>query len=143
MNFYEYIDSLNTKRIAVIGAGVSNQPLIALLCEHGCSVTVCDQRSEADMGELAVLLKEQGAALHLGASYLEHLDAFDMIFRTPGLLPLNPALLKAKDAGVEITSEMELFFRFCPCKTIAITGSEPARTSFETESCFKTCISSF
>ena len=129
MNFYEYIDSLNKKRIAVIGAGVSNQPLIALLCDHGCNVTVCDQRSEEDMGELAVRLTEQGVQLHLGASYLEELDGFDMIFRTPGLLPLNPALLKAKDAGVYITSEMELFFRFCPCKTIAITGSDGKTTT--------------
>ena len=129
MNFYEYIDSLNTKRIAVIGAGVSNQPLIALLCEHGCNVTVCDQRSKEDMGELAEKLTEQGASLHLGAAYLEGLEAFDMIFRTPGLLPLNANLLKAKEAGVEITSEMELFFRFCPCKTIAITGSDGKTTT--------------
>ena len=67
MNFYEYIDSLREKHIAVIGAGVSNQPLIALLCEHGCSVTVCDQRTAADMGGLAEQLTAQGAELHLGA----------------------------------------------------------------------------
>ena len=129
MNFYEYIDSLREKHIAVIGAGVSNQPLIALLCEHGCSVTVCDQRTAADMGGLAAQLTAQGAELHLGADYLVGLDSFDMIFRTPGLLPLNPYLVKAKDAGVEITSEMELFFRFCPCKTIAITGSDGKTTT--------------
>lgn len=129
MNFYEYIDSLNSKKIAVIGAGVSNQPLIALLCEHGCYVTVCDQRTEADMGALAEQLKQQGAVLQLGPAYLEGLDAFDLIFRTPGLLPLNEQLQKAKGAGVEITSEMELFFRFCPCKTVAITGSDGKTTT--------------
>ena len=42
---------------------------------------------------------------------------------------MNPYLVKAKDAGVEITSEMELFFRFCPCKTIAITGSDGKTTT--------------
>lgn len=129
MSFFEYIDSLNTKKIAVIGAGVSNQPLIALLCEHGCHVTVCDMRTEEDMGELAVKLKEQGAELKLGKTYLENLDKFDLIFRTPGLLPLNENLMKAKNAGVEITSEMELFFRFCPCKIVAITGSDGKTTT--------------
>ncbi len=129
MNFYEYIDSLQTKRIAVIGAGVSNQPLIELLCAHGCTVTVCDKRTAADMDELAVQLTEWGALLHLGEDYLEGLEGFDMIFRTPGLLPLNPNLVKAKEAGVEITSEMELFFRFCPCKTVAITGSDGKTTT--------------
>ena len=129
MSFFEYIDHLNTKEIAVIGAGVSNQPLIALLCEHGCHVTVCDMRTEEDMGELAVKLKQQGAVLKLGKSYLENLDGFDLIFRTPGLLPLNEHLVKAKNAGVEITSEMELFFRFCPCKIVAITGSDGKTTT--------------
>ena len=129
MNFYEYIDSLQGKRIAVIGAGVSNQPLVELLCDHNCDVTVCDQRTAADMGELAHKLTAQGAKLHLGADYLDGLDAFDMIFRTPGLLPLNPNLVKAKEAGVEITSEMELFFRFCPCKIVAITGSDGKTTT--------------
>lgn len=129
MNFFEYIDSLNTKRIAVIGAGVSNQPLVALLCDHGCNVTVCDMRTESDMGELAINLKARGCALQLGKEYLENLDHFDMIFRTPGLLPLNENLVKAKDAGVEITSEMELFFKFCPCMTVAITGSDGKTTT--------------
>lgn len=129
MTFFEYIDGLQNKKIAVIGAGVSNQPLILLLCEHGCRVTVCDMRSEADMGTLADTLKDVGASLQLGKNYLEGLDAFDLIFRTPGLLPLNEYLMKAKNAGVEITSEMELFFRFCPCKTVAITGSDGKTTT--------------
>ena len=129
MKFFEYIDSLHTKKIAVVGAGVSNQPLIALLLEHGCKVTVCDRRSAEDMGELAHTLTAQGAQLHLGEDYLGGLDCFDMIFRTPGLLPLDPNLMAAKEAGVEITSEMELFFRFCPCKTVAITGSDGKTTT--------------
>ena len=106
MKFFEYIHSLHTKNIAVIGAGVSNQPLIDLLCTHDCKVTVCDRRTVEDMGELARKLTAQGVALHLGEDYLEGLETFDLIFRTPGLLPLNPNLVKAKEAGVEITSEM-------------------------------------
>ncbi len=129
MNLYEYIKSLNDKKIAVIGAGVSNLPLIELLCSYGNAVTVCDRRTAADMGELAETLTGQGAFLQLGEAYLEGLDAFDLVFRTPGVLPLNPYLVQAKQAGVEITSEMELFFKFCPCKTIAITGSDGKTTT--------------
>lgn len=129
MNFYEYIKSLNNKNIAVIGAGVSNQPLIDLLCDHGCTVTVCDKRTAQDMGDLGEKLTAKGVTLHLGKDYLEGLTSFDLIFRTPGLLPLNPKLMEAKQAGVEITSEMEVFFRFCPCKTVAITGSDGKTTT--------------
>jgi len=129
MTFFEYIDGLKNRKIAVIGAGVSNQPLILLLCERGCNVTVCDLHNEADMGTLADNMKAWGASLQLGEDYLEGLEGFDLIFRTPGLLPLNEKLVKAKKAGVEITSEMELFFRFCPCKTVAITGSDGKTTT--------------
>ena len=57
------------------------------------------------------------------------LDGFDYIFRTPGLLPTDPALVKAKARGAVVTSEMEIFFRLCPCRTIGITGSDGKTTS--------------
>lgn len=129
MEFIEYIDSLKNKRIAVIGAGVSNLPLIDLLCKADHDVTVCDKRTQVEMGEQGERLQNQGAKLCLGPAYLEGLDGYDLIFRTPGLLPLNPYLKKASDKGVEITSEMEVFFKLCPCKTIAITGSDGKTTT--------------
>lgn len=129
MEFYTYIDSLKGKRIAVIGAGVSNLPLIDLLLDHGCTVTVCDRRTPDAMGEAGTRLMAKGAAFQTGETYLENLTAFDLIFRTPGLLPLNEHLQDAVNAGVELTSEMEVFFRFCPCKTIAITGSDGKTTT--------------
>jgi len=129
MEFHEYIESLKNKRICVIGAGVSNLPLIEALCCAGHDVTVCDKRTQVEMGEQGETLVHQGAKLHLGTAYLEGLDGFDLIFRTPGLLPLNPFLKRASDKGVEITSEMEVFFKLCPCKTIAITGSDGKTTT--------------
>ncbi len=129
MKFSEYIDELRPKKIAVIGAGVSNLPLIELLCGENCRVTVCDRRTETQMGELASHLRELGASLQLGESYLEGLTDFDLLFRTPGLLPLDPHLQAAAAQGVEITSEMEVFFKLCPCRTIAITGSDGKTTT--------------
>ena len=129
MEFQEYIDGLRGRRIAVIGAGVSNLPLIELLCKNGHDVTVCDKRTADVMGDLAGQLTAQGAKLQLGEDYLTGLDRFDLLFRTPGLLPLNEHLQAAAAKGVEITSEMEVFFRLCPCKTIAITGSDGKTTT--------------
>ena len=124
----EYIDSIKEKRIAVIGAGVSNMPLIRLLLNRGCRVTVCDQRSFAEMGQKGEELKTLGASLKLGKEYLEGLD-HDLIFRTPGLMPFDAHLIAAKEKGSEITSEMEVFFALCPCRTIAVTGSDGKTTT--------------
>ena len=39
MTLRAYLDGLAGKRVAVIGIGVSNTPLIRLLCEAGIDVT--------------------------------------------------------------------------------------------------------
>ena len=123
-----YVDSIKEKRIAVIGAGVSNMPLIRLLLENGCEVTVCDKRSFPEMGQKGEELKALGATLKLGEDYLEGLD-HDLIFRTPGLMPFDAHLVAAAEKGSEITSEMEVFFSLCPCRTIAVTGSDGKTTT--------------
>ena len=128
MTLNEYVNSIKDKRIAVIGVGVSNTPLINLLLSCGCNVTVCDKRSLGEMGMEALDLINRGAKLKLGEDYLEGLD-HDIIFRTPGLMPFDPHLEAAKARGSLITSEMEVFFALCPCKTIAVTGSDGKTTT--------------
>ena len=128
MTLDEYVDGLRGKRIAVLGIGVSNVPLIELLCAHGCDVTACDMRSREQMDGEAERLEALGAKLKLGPDYLEGLD-HDILFRTPGLMPFDPHLEAAKARGSLLTSEMEVFLSLCPCKVIAITGSDGKTTT--------------
>ncbi len=128
MTLQDYVDSLKGKRIAVIGIGVSNTPLIELLLRSGCRVTACDKRTEAQMGEEAGRLRALGAELKLGESYLDGLD-HDVIFRTPGLMPFETHLREAAERGSVLTSEMEVFFKLCPCRIIAVTGSDGKTTT--------------
>lgn len=128
MTLNEYIESIKNKRIAVIGIGVSNEPLIELLLNKGCHVTACDKRSMEEMGEEGRKLKAMGAELKLGENYLEGLDQ-DIIFRTPGLMPFDPHLEAAKARGSLVTSEMEVFMALCPCPIFAVTGSDGKTTT--------------
>ena len=128
MTFSDYMDYLRGKRIGVIGFGVSNQPLVRVLLRNGCDVTVCDRRDRAQLGATGDEAAAQGAKFILGADYLEHLD-FDVIFRTPGVLPIVPQLRKAAQSGAILTSEMEAFCNLCPCRIIAITGSDGKTTT--------------
>ena len=128
MTLSEYADSLRGKTIAVIGIGVSNRPLIELLLSHGCDVTACDLRTREQMGEEAARLEELGAKLKLGPDYLEGLDQ-DILFRTPGLMPFEEHLEAAKARGGVLTSEMEAFLSLCPCRVIAVTGSDGKTTT--------------
>lgn len=128
MTLQEYLLSLKEKRVAVIGIGVSNIPLLQLLLKNDIAVTACDKRSRSQLGALAEELESQGAILQLGENYLADLDQ-DVIFRTPGLRPDVPELQQAQEKGSVLTSEMEVFFDVCPCPMIAVTGSDGKTTT--------------
>ncbi len=128
MTLNEYIEKIKHKRIGVIGIGVSNTPLIKKLLASGCDVTACDKRSAQELGDEYAALSELGAKFCLGEDYLEHLD-FDLIFRTPGLMPFDGHLQAAVNRGAELTSEMELFMKLCPCRIFAVTGSDGKTTT--------------
>ena len=128
MTLASYIDSLRDKSIAVVGYGVSNRPLVRLLVEGGCRVTVRDKRTRETLGEDAAALERAGCRLRLGEDYLSELTE-DVIFRTPGLHPFTKELAEAKARGAVLTSEMEAFFAVCPCRIIAVTGSDGKTTT--------------
>ena len=125
----EYFDGLQGKAIAVLGMGVSNMPLIHMLLREGIKVTVCDRSPREKVEAQAAQLESLGAKLRLGDGYLEKLHRFDMIFRTPGISPNTPELVAAVEKGAELTSEMEVFLQLCPCKIIAVTGSDGKTTT--------------
>ncbi|MDE5792483.1 MAG: UDP-N-acetylmuramoyl-L-alanine--D-glutamate ligase [Oscillospiraceae bacterium] len=124
-----FFETLKTKKIAFIGTGVSHTELIKKFCEKQIAVTVCDKRSADKFQQVYDELKALGVKFILGENYLDNLTDFDVIFRTPGMYFNNSALIKAREAGVIITSEMEVFFDLCPCKIYAVTGSDGKSTS--------------
>ncbi len=119
---------MNGKKVAVIGIGISNTPLISYLLSCGACVTAHDKKNEAELGDVAQELKAMGVTLVLGENYLDEISG-DIVFKTPGMRFDNPALLKAKENGAIITSEMEVFFELCPAKIIAVTGSDGKTTT--------------
>ena len=116
------------KNITVIGIGISNLPLIKYLVSLGANVTACDRRSAEDLGENYTELEKLGVKFNLGDGYLNNLSG-DMIFKTPGMRYDVPELLKAKENGSIVTSEMEVFFEVCPSHIMAVTGSDGKTTT--------------
>lgn len=128
MTIQEYLDSIRDKKVYVFGIGVSNIPLIKMLRAHGIAVTACDKNTREGLGKTAEELEALGVKLHLGEGYMDGIDA-DLIFRSPGIRPDVPAFEAAVAKGAKVTSEMEVFFDVCPCKKIAVTGSDGKTTT--------------
>ena len=128
MTFEQYFTALRGKKIAVLGLGVSNRPLVRLLLEFGCDVTGCDRTPREKLDTEVLELEQQGCVLRCGDSYLDGVEA-EVLFRTPGMHPGNPAIRSLAEKGAYVTSEMEVFFEVCPCNLIAVTGSDGKTTT--------------
>ncbi|MDY3225796.1 MAG: UDP-N-acetylmuramoyl-L-alanine--D-glutamate ligase [Candidatus Faecousia sp.] len=126
--FEEYFSSLKNRKIAVLGLGVSNRPLVRLLLEYGCDVVGCDKTPREKLDPEVLELEALGCKLHVGETYLDGVEA-DVVFRTPGMHPDNPAIQALRSRGAEVTSEMEVFFEVCPCTLLGVTGSDGKTTT--------------
>lgn len=128
MTLDEYLGSIHNKKVAVLGIGVSNIPLIRLLLKNGVSVTAHDKKTRQDLGDIADEFERGGCKLILGEHYLDSICG-DIIFRSPGIRPDMPGILSAVQRGAELTSEMEVFFQLCPSQIFAVTGSDGKTTT--------------
>ncbi len=128
MDCKQFFNSLENKRIAMCGIGISNTPMINSFLEKGARVFACDRRERAAIGEMADRLESAGAELRLGEDYLKDLEV-DVIFRTPGMNFYLPELEEARRNGIAVTSEMEVFFDLCPATIFAVTGSDGKTTT--------------
>lgn len=128
MNTQQFFRYLKGKTVAFCGVGRTHMPLIELFQEKGAVVTVRDQRPLEKLGENGEVLRSLGVELRLGEDYLQDLNE-DIIFRTPGMRYHLPQLEEARARGCAVTSELELFFRLCPCKIYGVTGSDGKTTT--------------
>lgn len=124
-----FFNDIKDKKISFIGTGVTNNGIIEMMLRKGMDVTVCDRKTRDEMGELADRLESMGAKLSLGKDYMDAVFSSDIVFRAPGVYYLNEQLTKAREMGITVTSEMEVFFDLCPCKIYAITGTEGKTTT--------------
>ncbi len=128
MNQQQFFRQVAGKSVTFCGIGRSHMPLIAMFQQAGASVSARDKRPFEQLGENGEALRSLGVKLILGEDYLQGLTE-DIVFRTPGMRYHLPQLEEARRRGAAVTSEMELFFKLCPCKIYAVTGSDGKTTT--------------
>ena len=128
-DFSEFKEFIKEKNVAVVGIGVSNIPLINFLVKLGAKVTAFDKKTEEQLGVVGEEFKAKGVKLELGENYLNNLTGFEVVFKTPSMRIDCDALVKVKEEGAYITSEMEEFVIYCKGKIFALTGSDGKTTT--------------
>lgn len=116
------------KKVAVLGIGISNIPLLDYLYNHNCFVTIFDKNDNIDEYIISKIKKYE-MELSLGENYLESLTNFDIIFRSPSIRPDIKEITKEVERGAILTSEIELVIEMCPGIVIGVTGSDGKTTT--------------
>ena len=118
------------KKVAIIGLGVSNLPLIDYFHEKKSVVTIFDEREITKIPkDILDKITNYAMEMSFGKNYLAKLTNFDLILRSPSCLPSVPELEREADRGAIVTTEVELLMKMCPCKMIGITGSDGKTTT--------------
>lgn len=127
----KYIETIKDKKVAFVGMGVANMPCAKFLAKHGIEVYACDKRDKEYIGKQDCdELEALGVHFSLGDNYLDILPDMDVVFRSHGILPFQNAWIgECINRGQVVTTEMEVFFEYCPAKIFAITGSNGKTTT--------------
>lgn len=86
------------------------------------SVTIHDKNPEVAKGGQKIA----GVSYVTGVNYLEGLEKYDLVFRSPGVPFTLPQLQKL---GKKLTSQINYFFEKCPAKIVGITGTKGKGTT--------------
>ena len=103
------MDKYKNIKVAILGYGVEGQDAEAFLKKAGAEVSVLDQKFDPE--------------------YLNKLQTFDVVVRSPGVYRFKLEIVEAEESGVIITSAIKIFFENCPAKIIGVTGTKGKGTT--------------
>ena len=126
----EFNENIKGKRVAIIGLGVSNLPLIKYFNDLDCEVVAFDNRDLEKIEKDTInKLEEYNCKYYTGQNALDDLKGFDYIFRSPSARPDKPEFLAEIERGAVLTTEIEQVLELSPSHIIGITGSDGKTTT--------------
>ena len=115
------------RRIVILGAGESGAGAAVLAKKEGYDVFVSDMSKIKP--KYKQLLDDHGIEWEEERHSEERILAADEIIKSPGIPQKAPIILKVKEKGINIISEIEFAGRYTNSKMICITGSNGKTTT--------------
>jgi len=126
------INRLKNKKILLLGfgrEGLSSYKFLRRYVKNGL-IGVADEKRLADFEKQyqTVLTQDKKLSLHLGKNYLDSLEDYEVIIKTPGI-KLDKKIAKAYGDTSKLTSNLNIFLANISGKVIGVTGSKGKSTS--------------
>lgn len=128
----DFKEFIKNKKVTIVGLGLFGGGLgvTKFLAEAGAKITLTDLRKENELQEpLRKLNGFKNIEYHLGYHNKSDFIDKDLIVSNPAVPLYSPYLKIAKNNGIPIETEISLFLKLCPAKTIGITGTNGKSTT--------------
>ena len=109
----------NGKRVLILGLGREGRSTLDILEKIDCTIGIADKN-------LTPTSELEKYELYLGDNYLDCLDKFDIIMKSPGIALLD---MVSDEIKAKITSQTDLLLRFRNNTLIGITGTKGKSTT--------------
>ncbi|HEY8940480.1 MAG TPA: UDP-N-acetylmuramoyl-L-alanine--D-glutamate ligase [Cellvibrio sp.] len=112
---------------AVVGTGITGLSVARFLAARQQAFVLLDTRTNPPNLE-KIQQEFPGVTVECGELDLQTLLACDEIIVSPGVAVATPAIEQAKNAGIPVVGDIELFVRYAKAPIVAITGSNAKST---------------
>jgi len=122
---------LHGRRVTVMGLGLFGGGVAAAryFAARGARVTVTDLKTADVLAPSVRALEGLPIALHLGGHDPEDFTRADLVVVSPAVPKTSRFLRLAEEAGVAVTSEMNLFLEACRAPIVGVTGTSGKSTT--------------
>ena len=123
------IQNYENKRVLVVGMARSGVAAAKLLCKAGAKVVVNDSKTAEQLGDALLPLNGLDIEYALGCPAGECLTGIDAMIISPGIPDTAGFVVKAKEAGIYVTGELEMAYQLSSGEMVAITGTNGKTTT--------------
>ncbi len=120
------VQKLDNKKIAILGFGAEGISTYQFIRKYRKEMPLFILDKNADLHNNSDLQQDAFVTLITGNTYLEHLEDYDLIIKSPGISLKDINIEKLKD---KITSQMQLFLEVARDYSIGITGTKGKSTT--------------
>ncbi len=119
------------RRVHVIGLGAygTGRATAQVLSARGAVVTVSDVKTAGELASEIAELEGTGVIIQTGTEAYHGLEQAELVVLSPGVPPDIPPLLRAREHGAQVVSEIEVASWLARCPIIAVTGTKGKSTT--------------